>query len=245
MMEDIVDSISPLFFKHKIKCVVDVFGGSGKFLLNIPLEWNISKVYNDIDKRLSIVFKTLQDETKRNIIIEKLEWSLQSRQFFDDTKEDMNNRIDEMNDIDITYNFLYLVIMSFNGGLTSYSRKSGHLNSFIDNIKKNWKYIRKWSIENMDYMDLFNLYDNKTTFFYLDPPYMTGGSNYKYSFSNDDFISMNNKISNIKGYYLFNESEVDFKKIIDIFGKPNHVKSYMNRFSHKTTYRLEGFWYNF
>lgn len=39
--------------------VVDVFGGSGKVLLNIPDEWKKLKVYNDIDRELYITFKVL------------------------------------------------------------------------------------------------------------------------------------------------------------------------------------------
>ncbi|MEM4067853.1 MAG: DNA adenine methylase, partial [Candidatus Micrarchaeaceae archaeon] len=44
--------------------VVDVFGGSGKVLLNIPDELKKLKVYNDIDRDLYVTFKVLQDPRK-------------------------------------------------------------------------------------------------------------------------------------------------------------------------------------
>ena len=52
--------------------IVDVFGGSGKVLLNVPDEWGKLKVYNDLDDDLYATFKVLQDSSKRKRLEEKL-----------------------------------------------------------------------------------------------------------------------------------------------------------------------------
>jgi site-specific DNA-adenine methylase len=63
-------TIISILDKHKDRfdVIVDVFGGSGKVLLNIPEEWKKIKVYNDIDNDLYVTFKVLQDPRKRNIL---------------------------------------------------------------------------------------------------------------------------------------------------------------------------------
>jgi len=58
--------------KDSFDVVMDVFGGSGKVLVNIPEEWTKVKVYNDINKDLYTTFKVLQDDRKRRLLERKL-----------------------------------------------------------------------------------------------------------------------------------------------------------------------------
>ena len=110
------------------------------------------------------------------------------------------------------------------------------------------------NIECLDYKEILKKYDGPTTFFYLDPPYLKGGTNYKYSFTIKDFQEMHDILTNIKGYWLMNESETDFSEITKIFGEPQMVKEYRNNVNsnrmqvnggNRKPYRKEGFWYNF
>lgn len=39
-------------YRDAFDIIVDVFGGSGRVLLNVPDEWKKIKVYNDIDRNL-------------------------------------------------------------------------------------------------------------------------------------------------------------------------------------------------
>ncbi|MEM0155960.1 MAG: DNA adenine methylase [Thermoplasmataceae archaeon] len=52
--------------------IVDVFGGSGKVLLNVLDDWKKGKIYNDLDDNLYITFKVLQDTKKRLALTRKL-----------------------------------------------------------------------------------------------------------------------------------------------------------------------------
>jgi len=101
----------------------------------------------------------------------------------------------------------------------------------------------------LDYKELIKKYDSPTTFFYLDPPYLKGGKSYKFSFTLEDFKELHNIITNIKGYWLMNESERDFPELIKIFGEPQIVKEYSNSVNtnsgNRKAQRKEGFWYNF
>lgn len=249
MLDDIIRLISPLYSNKKIVCFVDVFGGAGNVLLNIPLEWRINRVYNDIDLRLYNLLNDLKDDKKRDALFEKLFWTLASRKLFNDFKEKENNN---------SFEFLYRLFYSFNAGLNGYKIEINTIRntrSQLNNLKKNWYYIKDWYIEHLDFKELIKKYDGKNTFFYLDPPYLTGGKNYKHSFTEADFKELKNSLDDIQGYYMMNESEVDFDKIIKIFGEPKLIKKYVNyvnttnikqtKSKNRNIYRQEGYWTNY
>lgn len=161
LINDIVNIIELFYKNKKIVTFVDVFGGSGDVLLNLPGNWKINRVYNDnIDHRLFILLNSLRDDKKRKILFEKT------------------------------------------------------------NIYNNFKYIMDWRIENLDYKDLIPKYDGGKTFFYLDPQYLKEGK-----FDINDFIVLKNVLKNIKGYWLMNKSDNNFKEIKEIFGEPKLVKN--------------------
>jgi len=253
MINDILNVIKPLYLNGKLTCFVDVFGGSGAVLLNIPQSWRINRVYNDIDSRLYKVMTALIDDEKRNKLLENLKWAIQSREYFENIKK---KPIEEWTELDT----LYMIATSFNGNMDSNSYRvmiSTYRNSFqalINNISKNYTSMRKWNIEHLDFRVLIPKYDSPTSFFYLDPPYLYGGKGYYHSFTIDDFKDLKGILDNLKGYWLMNESTVDFEEIKQIFGEPKLVKEYVNyglsgeyikRNNGKRTRRLEGFWGNF
>jgi DNA adenine methylase len=248
LLNDIFSTIKPLYKNKNIITFVDVFGGSGKVLLNIPDDWKVNKIYNDIDHRIFTLLNILKNDEKRKILFERLEYTAQSRELFNQIKNE-----NPTNDIDIAFNYLYLNFFSYNGNMNSYKIRvktyRDDLNTQIKNLFENFKYIQDWNIENLDFRDLIPKYDSEKTFFYLDPPYLKSGKIYDYSFDIQDYINLKRLLNNIKGYWLMNESEVDFKNIKEIFGEPNFVKEYNNHFNHKNqpknTKRLEGFWANF
>jgi DNA adenine methylase len=249
LLKDIFKIIEQLYNNKKIVTIVDVFGGSGKVLINIPEDWKVNRVYNDIDHRLFTLLNVLRDDEKRKILFERLNYTLSSRELFYQIKNE-----NPSDDISTAFNLLYLIFYSFNGVMKSYGIMVNDHRSFEnqkEQLYSNFKYIKDWRIENLDFRELISKYDSYKTFFYLDPPYIMSGSQYKYSFTMNDFIDLKNILNNVKGYWLMNESERDFEKIKEIFGKPKLTKSYVtfihnNRSSKKhNTYRLDGFWSNF
>ena len=253
MLDDIFNKVYELY-PDRITTFVDVFGGSGNVVLNVPREWKINKVYNDIDLRLYTLLNVLKDEDKRKRLFDMLDWSLPHRKIFEEVKR----QIEFKDDVEMAYNYLYRHFCSFNGTDDSYSvlvkTLRGNYRSQVDLLKHNFFAIKYLIIECLDYKDLIEKYDSSTTFFYLDPPYLKGGVSYKYSFTLKDYQELHNIITNIKGYWLMNESERDFPEIIKIFGEPQMVKEYKNNVNtnrlqfmggNRSLYRKEGFWYNF
>ena len=256
LISDIWNVIYSANKDKKITCVVDVFGGSGKVLLNKPPEWKVNAVYNDIDKRLYYTFKVLQDDSKRQMLIDKWDLAFKHRLIFEEFKE--VEEPEETTDIEIAFNLLYLVQNSYSGNTSNYriSIKDYRdpLSEAKNNIIHNSKYLKLWNIEYLDFEELIKKYDSLTTFFYLDPPYIKAGKTYKFSFSENDWLRLKTCMDNMQGRYLLNESERDFKYIKELFGEPKMVREYVNHVTHNRasfasgngpSHRLEGFWYNF
>jgi DNA adenine methylase len=249
LLNDIYNIIEPLYNNKKIVSVIDVFGGSGKVLLNISEHWKVNRVYNDIDHRLFILLNVLRDDNKREILFERLNYTLSSRELFNKIKNEKPE-----NDIDIAFNTLYLIFYSYNVDMKTYGllvNAYKDLNTQKENIFNNYQYTKDWRIENLDFRELIKRYDGQYTFFYLDPPYITSGNRYEYSFTLNDFKDLKNILDNVNGYWLMNESERDFEKIKEIFGEPKTTKKYATSIHHNrgskkhSSYRLEGFWANF
>ena len=254
MLDDIFSIVKKLYDAGKITAFVDVFGGSGNVVLNVPKDWKVNRIYNDIDLRLYNLLNVLKDEAKRKRLFDMLDWSLPHRKIFEEAKQQTEFK----DDVEMAYNYLYRHFCSFNTNDNSFGvdvksvRDKYH--SQIDLLKNNFFAVNSLKIENLDYKDLIKMYDSKTTFFYLDPPYLHGGTTYKFSFSLKDFQELHDILKNINGYWLMNESETDFPKIIKIFGKPKMIKKYRNSANNNRTqlssnsrnnYRKEGFWLNF
>jgi len=253
MLDDIFNKVSELY-PNKITAFVDVFGGSGSVALNVPSEWKINTLYNDIDLRLYNLLNVLKDDDKRKRLFDMLDWSLPHRKIFEETKQ----RTEFKDDVEMVYNYLYVHFNSFGGDDSSYGVAVNTIRNYyqeqIDLLKRNFFAVKYLRIECLDYKKLIEKYDGAKAFFYLDPPYLKRGASYKFGFTLKDFQEMHDILINIKGYWLMNESGVDFPEIIKIFGEPQMVKEYLNNVNHnreqansenRNKYRKEGFWYNF
>jgi len=246
LLNDIMDIIIDIINKKDIKCVVDVFGGSGTVILSLPLIYKVNRVYNDIDKKLINVLKVLMDNEKRERVLSSLEYSLRSRDLF---KEFMESDWDNLSDEGMAVRFLYIIGYSFSANLRSYGYevkefRSG-MGAVIENIKKNWKYIQLLTnIENLDFRELIKKYDSEKTLLYLDPPYFTERKRYIYTFDLQDYIDLKKLLDNGKSYYILNSSEKNFPEMIKIFGEPTFVKEYANAYGNQDIRknRKEGFW---
>jgi len=254
MLDDIFNLVKKLYNEKKITAFVDVFAGSGNVVLNVPKDWKVNRVYNDIDLRLYNLLNVLRDEEKRKRLFDMLDWSLPHRKIFEDAKQQTEFK----DDVEMAYNYLYRHFNSFNDNDNSFRVEvkaiRDQYHPQLDLLKNNFFAVKYLTIENLDYKDLIKRYESKTTFFYLDPPYLHGGTTYKFSFSLKDFQELHDILTKIKGYWLMNESEADFPEIIKIFGNPKMIKKYTNKANtnreqlksnSRHNYRKEGFWSNF
>ena len=165
-----LDDILEIFNRTGMTTVVDVFGGSGKFLLNADAE---VKVYNDIDSRLVNLFIVIKERPEA--FSDRLRYSIHSRQLFNRylLEPETGDAVED------AYRFLYILNAAFKSRNATvkptfgYSLKTNRTQT-ADAILRNFDVlhseIRKWTIEHLDFRELMKKYDTPFTFFYLDPP---------------------------------------------------------------------------
>ena len=196
--------------------VVDVFGGSGKVLLNIPDEWKKVKVYNDVNKDLYVTFKVLQYNKKRLQLERKLRFAFPHESIFQELKLSSPK-----NDVDIAFKTIYLHTFSFSGAGKAFKRyyKKANLPPLRT---EDFLLVKKWVVENMDFRSLMKRYNRPDVLLYLDPPYLRGGDQYRYKFKIEDFVELKGLLDQHQGTYLLNLSMTD-PEMIGIFGDPKMV----------------------
>ncbi len=204
----------------KKAALVDVFGGSGKVLLNADAK---VKVYNDLNADLVSFFEQVRNN--RDALVEKLDYVLNSRELFSKYKERSDDPAEN------AFRYFYRNILSFNGQGTSYSystkkNKSLNLLKAEEAINSVYDEIKLWTIEKLDFRELIKRYDSEGTLFYLDPPYHNIRGLYEYEMEDSDFIDLKEILDSIEGKYLLNINEDEFIK--KIFGKPYLRKEYIN-----------------
>lgn len=192
--------------------IVDVFGGSGKVLLNIPDEWKKIEVYNDINKDLYYTFKVLQDRKKRSELTRKLRNSFAHYEIFKELQLSNPKR-----DVDIAFKTLYLHTHSFASAGRLFRRQYAKANIKKVNTE-NFLLVYDWNIDNLDFRALLKRYNKPKVLLYLDPPYLRGGDLYRYKFKMEDFVELKELLDEHKGPYILNLSMTD-PEMVEIFGK--------------------------
>jgi DNA adenine methylase len=218
----LMDDITRYIRTANFKLLVDVFGGSGKVLINI--ETSATKVYNDADGRLVNVFMQIRDNKEE--LLKKFEFAIRSRQLFEESN------IPSPIPVDDAYRFLYRQYTNFAGKRLSDSygyiltdERDLDVTRIADIIKTVHNEIRKWNIEHMDFQELIEKYDSPNTLFYLDPPYWNVKF-YDHNFIQKDFVRLANSLKTVKGKYLMNINADP--NVVRIFGKPTESIEYIN-----------------
>ena len=224
--------------KDAFDVVVDVFGGSGKVLLNVPDEWKKIKVYNDLDEELYTTFKVLQNDRKRTLLIKKLRVAFPHERAFRELRD-----MKFGNDVETAFKVLYTHLFSFMGDGRSFGR------AFKGSVKpsrftiENFIYVKDWTVENKDFRELFRIYNRPRVLMYLDPPYLSSGKKYRHSFELEDLKALKECMDSHQGSYLLNLSSFD-KGMEEIFGRPDKVIDYANPLNKNGNVRWEcGYWW--
>ncbi len=218
----LIDDIMRYVNSANYKLLVDVFGGSGKVLMNIETDAN--KVYNDADGRLVNTFVQIRDNKEQ--LIEMFEYAIRSRQLFEES-----NVPSPIPLVD-AYRFLYRQYTNFGGkrksdsyGYIMTGDRDLDVTRVNDIIRTVHNEVRKWNVEHMDFQELMEKYDSKNTLFYLDPPYWNVNF-YEMNFIQKDFIRLSETLKNIKGQYLMNINADP--NVVRVFGKPSESIDYVN-----------------
>ena len=109
---------------------IDVFGGSGKVLMNMESK---VKVYNDVDNSLVNIFETLRNNP--GLLKDRFEYALNSRRLFNECK------IEGTDNTENAFRKLYSYLMSFAGKGKHYGYSVKSKGNRIINIKEDIDYI--------------------------------------------------------------------------------------------------------
>ena len=213
-------TIAPLI-PENIKQYIEPFGG-GAWMLFYKDKWAQNEIYNDIDGDLVNLFRIAKYHP--NALSEELKYALNSREMFYEYYDSK-----PVTDIQRAARYFLVIYLSFGakGGRsfgvrskypdTGTGHKSIDITERLDFVRQRLKYV---VIENRDYKDIIDYYDNKEAFFYLDPPYTKGC---KYEITNDfKDEELFLKLKNLKGRFLlsYNECEKIRNLYKDYYIKP-------------------------
>ncbi len=240
----LMKEIREVFEKSGKHVAVDVFGGSGKFLLNVEAR---NKVYNDIDSRLVNLFNVIKERPQE--FRQRFESFVYSRELF----EKYVDGPETGKSVEDAFRTFYVFYCSFagKGGTFGYNvmdrkslgRKVIDVSTRLQDFHNE---IQGWTIEHLDFRDLMKRYDSEDAFFYLDPPYF-GKKFYRHNFTEKGFNDLADILPGLKGKYLLNINKNEFT--LDRFGKPSRemeFKSFCDngRVSGKRGSRAELFYWN-
>jgi len=166
---------------------------------------------NDRAGDITNLFRILQRHYRP--FMDMLKFQISSRAEFDRLKA---TDPETLTDLERAARFLYLQRASFGGKVTS--RNFGisldcparfDLTKLKNMLEAAHGRLAGVTIENLDWLDFINRYDSSETLFYLDPPYF-GVENYygKDLFSRDQFALLADRLSSIKGKFIFSINDV-------------------------------------
>ena len=179
-----------------ISTYVEPFGGSFGVYFSLKLK-DIKYVYNDSNHLNHNLFKQLQNEK----FIELVKSTKVDKEFY---KKSLYN-LENSDKLQLALDWLVVLTCSSPREIGKNSWKgSGEFNMF----KLKWLSYKKkinniTDILNLDYKEVINKYDSKSTFFYLDPPYMGKEGYYlNHDFNKESHKELSIVLNNIKGKFI-------------------------------------------
>jgi DNA adenine methylase len=199
------------------KAYAEVFAGAAWVLFNKP-ESRFESL-NDLNSDLVAFYRVLQYHLEE--FCRQFKWMLASREWFDDWNRQL--AAGGLTDIQRGARFYYLQRQCFAGdpiGRTfgRSTHKAPRINLLRLEEKLSAVHLRLASvtIENLSWHEYIKRYDSTATFFYVDPPYYGFEDIYGPNmFTRQDFASIAERLSSIKGKFLLSINDVP--EIRDLF----------------------------
>lgn len=206
----LVKKLLPLVPEHR--CYVEVFGGAGWMLFG--KEPSRVEVLNDFDSWLMNFWSVVQNA--KDQLMDSLQYTLVSREVFDTYKKAYKeNSVDDS--IEKAKIFYYLVNAGFASdmknpvfGTKSQSRNGLRPEEIMDSINNAYKRLQRVTIENKSFEDIFKIYDNEETFFYLDSPYRNTKQYAVGKFTDEKFALLAECCKKAKGKWLYTINDDEY-----------------------------------
>jgi DNA adenine methylase len=205
----ILPFVIPILQKAGHRHFVDVFGGSGVVILNMPQ--SPIETYNDLNNDIVNFFKVLRENTEE--LISSLQLTPYSKFEYDlAVNLETDSAIEKARKFYIrTQQSIYAAgaqekskgwACSIN---QSRNFKSEKVNKWIRSIESLDSVVARFQnvqIENRDFRFIMKSYDSIDTLFYLDPPYdktFRSSTTYKFDFENQDFYDLHTWCKKVVG----------------------------------------------
>jgi len=195
-------------------CFVEAFGGAAGVMINKRPSY--SEVYNDINGDLVHFFRTLRNRTDE--LVEFLKYLPYSRKEHERiSREWYDNDRRPKDDVKRAAWFYYLQQTSFSGKLSksgfsiSCRTDDNRARSYSNSIQRLERFAERFdnvTLENLDWKELVDRYDETHTLFYFDPPYLTVGDEYYTHEGNFDHAEFINCLNNTKADWLLSYNEL-------------------------------------
>ena len=186
----LIDDIIPLIPEHTL--YVEPFVGSGAIFFNIP---NQKAVLNDLDKDLINAYKLIKKVNINKLLSYEFKTNKSMNDFYFNKK--MSTPEDKL---------LYFKIKYCNGfsGRPVSNKIYNYTNplSTFKNIQFYKDKLKSAVLLNEDYKKVIYDYDDKNTFFFLDPPYENTSKTFGYAEGSEtfDFELLKKTVDKIKGF---------------------------------------------
>ena len=182
---------------------IEPFGGSAAVLLArhpSPLE-----VFNDRYAGVVAFYRCIRHPEKFQKLCDWLELTIHSREDFVWCKETWKDVTD---DVERAARWYYMTAYSFGSLGRNFGRSTSGRGGLAGKIRNKLKEFaglhdrfKKVQVENQDWYDCINDYDNHDTVFYMDPPYVdTDSGIYKDKMNHDDHRRFLNTVFSLKGF---------------------------------------------
>lgn len=183
-------------------------GGAWVFFRKSPSK---VEVLNDLDGELINFWRVVQNHSEE--FLRCCERLLPSREIFECER---SRTTAGLTDIQRAVRYYYLQRLAFGGGMKSlnFGTSSIRAPAFdVEGLKASLsavqKRLQRVMIECLDACDCIEKYDRPSTFFYLDPPYLTQ-QKYRFPFTERDFARLADSLRTLRGKFLMtvNDCEV-------------------------------------
>lgn len=220
----LADKIIPKIPPHK--CYVEVFAGAAWLLFK--KEPSKIEIINDINSDLVTLYRCVKNHPDE--LVRYMRWLLISRDEWTRFKEE---NPESLTDIQKAVRFFFLLKNSFSSKLdfSSWRVASTGLPSFNllrieQQLSDAHQRLARVFVENRPYQNIIQRFDRPETFFYLDPPYYYCEDYYgKGVFSRDDFQTLRDLLTGLKGQFIMSINDVaEIRKIFKTF-KIEQVKT--------------------
>lgn len=214
-------------FPLEYKMYVEVFAGAA-WIYFAEERKGVDEYINDVNSDLANLYWCAQN--KKDELIERLYFSVNSRELFNYVKKEIKLNKAVLGDITRAAYFYEVIRYSFANNCKTYGGKTVGMWDKFPIIEKACARLQSTKIENKDFDEIIAIKDSAETFFYLDPPYMETESYYESPFKKADHQRLRDTLAAVVGKWALSYNDCDeVRELYNgyfqySFERPNNIK---------------------